>query len=97
MCKLVAPFLAMLAILVCTCSMTVLQVPNDPKGHITLGDAWFEDFKSKISILRWLDCHNSPRRATGCLGEQNGSSGGLLASQLAMASNHSPRRVSVLA
>jgi hypothetical protein len=70
----------MLAILVYTCSMTVLQVYNDPKGHIALGDTWFEVFKLKISILRLLDCHNSPRRANSSLGEQNGSSGGLLAS-----------------
>jgi hypothetical protein len=42
----------MLAILVCTCSMTILHVSNDPKGHITLGGDWFEVFKSKISVLR---------------------------------------------
>jgi hypothetical protein len=72
----------MLAILVYTCSMTILQISNDPNGHIALGDDGFEVFKSKITILRLLDCHNSPRRAIGCLGEQNDSSGGLLTTSL---------------
>jgi uncharacterized ferritin-like protein (DUF455 family) len=80
----------MLAILVRTCSMTVLQVSNDPKGHIALGDAWFEVFKSKISNLRLLDCHSSPRRVNGSRGELEGRTGGPARPQLAMASKSSP-------
>ena len=53
----------MLAWLVNTCWVHVLQVSNDPKGHITLRDTWFEDFGHKIPVLRLLNCHNSPRRA----------------------------------
>ena len=80
----------MLAILVCTRSMTVLQVSNDPKGHIALGDAWFEVFKSKISILKLQDCHSSPRRVNCSQGELEGRTGGPACPQLAMASKNSP-------
>jgi hypothetical protein len=46
--KISCPFLTMLAILVNTCKVHVLQVSNDPMGHIALGDSWFEVFKSNI-------------------------------------------------
>jgi hypothetical protein len=80
----------MLACLVNTCWVYVLQVSNDPKGHITLRDTWFEVFGSKIPFLSVLDCPNSPRRAITRHGELDLRMGGPARPQLATASNHSP-------
>jgi hypothetical protein len=76
---LVAPFLAMHTKNVYTCQMIVLQVFNDQICTNMLRDTWFEDFGLKILFLQVLDCHNLPQRAITRHGEQNGSSGGLLA------------------
>jgi hypothetical protein len=77
--KFSCPFLAMLSNHANTCHMSVLQVSYDQICTNMLRDTWFEVFGLKIPFLQVLDCHNSPQQAITRHGEQNGSSGGLVA------------------
>jgi hypothetical protein len=70
-----------------------------PSAMICLGMIEIEVFEWKISFLRVLDCHSSPRRANGSRGELEGQMGVSTRLLLAMASrcsppthNHSPWR-----